>query len=621
MIMSKIVFSDGSSVAPYHMKWILFAVVVAAMQSLSAATWTNATGSWDLSDPDNWEGGVLPTGSFYLSTSGTYNLNLQDVTFGGIWPNSVSVIDMTATPDRRLTLNGSNVMYPVNPSKTLEYRGGNVDFSSKDLEYGYASGTKLKFSGGVKVARAGKIWVRSSGKTGDHSFTVTDTGTEVGATSCESHYAGEIAYDPAAGDTSAAGVMMVFTNGSKTAFSGSMSLGGGWTVMAGLGTTVSAKSNVNVGNSDGNGGLHVTGGASLDSGTVTIYGTMSKGNNCEIVDNFGTNTTSYVYLGNSNGYGFDNRLVIGENGYFSAKVGYIYGTNNWIVCSNGTFVIDGGDNTLQIGGKSSDRSNGVLVYGPKADYKGDRYGRVFADGSDHRFVIDGGATVTRNGHLYLEAYNGFSNTLEVVNGATFNVSSSIRFERFNGSKTPICRDRVVVAGGAAITTDHMLVGGVDSEVVVSNASLNVTALADNTFLMFGNDDGSTNCALVLEGAAPKVTCGRTLYFNKHSRIEWRLPAGGYSDGYAPIEVYATSTQDNTLHYSIKGIDRVLEAMKPGSTKVLQLIKTTNGLGACAAAVAEAQEALPPKCTLYFANNGKDLYLKMKKSGGLMFIVK
>lgn len=321
----------------------LVGCLVAGVASVTAlgGAFPDKNGSHDLTDPAAWDGVWPQTANVRMDNGGTFNCNTQDATFPGIWPNAKDIV-ITNNPSRTITLNGANIIYPYNPGVTMEFRGGTWDFSGKSSQFGDANKTKFTLSGGVKIQNCGTLPGRTGTKTGDHALEVKDAGTEVAAASLSSAYAYEVAYNED-GAPDQTGVVVDVHDGAKMNLK-DFQTAGGWMLVRGLDTLVAVTSTYfRVGGSNNMGcGLHVT-----DHATIVHEGTYfilqeDSGDYLgkTLVDNNGQLIASgTVELGAWGGTHHGNFLIAGDEG--TVEIGGVYGngTNNWLVCSNGTITV------------------------------------------------------------------------------------------------------------------------------------------------------------------------------------------------------------------------------------------------------------------------------------------
>ncbi len=348
----------------------VFIACLAACLNALAAAFPNKNGTWDLTDPGAYDGGTVPTDNMVLGT-GTYNANYQDWTFAGIWPNGKVVIDLSGTPTRRITLNGTNIMYPYNPGVWLELKSGTYDFSGKATQLGDGNNTRLTFSGGVEILNGGTIAGRSATKLGDHSVIIKDAGTKVYASAITASYTHDVSYNEY-GTPDQTGVVVDVSSEAQVYLSGTESFqqGGGWALVRGTNTLVNLSGKyARVGGSNNRGsGLHVTDHASLThTGSYFILQNAVTGYvGRTVTDNFGTLTTSgSLNLGSWGNNHRGNYLVAGANGTVSLGSVYGKGQDNWLVCSNGAMSVTGAC-LLDIA--RLDDGSGIKIVGEKPSF-------------------------------------------------------------------------------------------------------------------------------------------------------------------------------------------------------------------------------------------------------------
>lgn len=331
----------------------------------------NVNASYDLSDIEAW-GGTFPTGTVRIDSAGVYSCNAQDMTFKSIQANAKNIV-ITNNPGRTISLtgNGGYILYPYNAGVTLEFRGGVYDFRGNTTQIGDVGKTRFTLSGGVNIVNAGSLNGRHGGSAGDHALIVTNAGTQIHTKSFSSSYKGgePVAYVPGC-DPSAAGVVVDVSTGAKIAVNesndgGSFGNSAGWMLVRGEGTEVTVNAgNCNFGGASNTGGVHVTDFAVFDhkTGNTIFKNNCITGGVQVVADNHGEISLATCYLGSWTAGNFDNAIVAGADGKVTMKSVWANGSDNRLVCSNGTMRAEG---NIQLEASDTDKGVGIVIDGDK----------------------------------------------------------------------------------------------------------------------------------------------------------------------------------------------------------------------------------------------------------------
>ena len=624
---------------------------LAVCLSAQAVTFPNADGSYDIASSAAWGDTAYPTTSTTIlinKSNATYNFS-ADMSFGFLYFNGSNMkIDLTATPERKITLNDSgSCFFPYSDGKSLELAGGYYYASNQGqfvcitTTYDKNPNTSITLSGGVIVTNAGVVKVKNGPRWGTGPALKMKGGAKLYTKGYSNNYPGAVNYSFTA-DPTELGVSADIADGAQLISSGdsSFNTGGGVMLVRGEGTLVKTltgstpgtkSGNIIVG-SDSNNVLHVTDKAQfIVAGTIITGNAKAVTNACIYVDNDGYMEGNTVYLGSyGNGYGHDNGIIAGPGGTFCAKnIVYANGTNNYLVASNGTLQL----NKLSLGGNRTDRGAMLKLYGPSASMTTASFPSFFSSGSGHRFIMDGGATYTTAEPLYISsgtsnesgAYT--SNTVEIVNGASLTMSESVWMRSYAAETVAAHGNTMRVASGGTLTCKSLYVYCSDNTVIASNGTIICTHA--NGFHCGGNlTKGdtiipTTGARVILEGENPLIRgndSSSTGYFLDDTKVIFRPSPNGFTTSTALMSFGTYSTAADAS-IAFEGLEEVQKNLEHTAIYTLAEARASGGTAPFTAAQLAAATGLIDGCRLYKSDDGKRLLLRIRANRGTVFTVR
>ena len=187
-----------------------------------------------------------------------------------------------------------------------------------------------------------------------------------------------------------------------------------------------------------------------------------------------------------------------------------------------------------------------------------------------------------------------------------------------------CRgNRLVVEDEGTVSVQYVWVSQRDSELFVSNATVNATAYrqdeTNGTISVGGawqnniNQFGvGTNCVLRVAGDHPKVSAANgSIIIVNHSRIAFDLPVAGYAENVIPVTTGDKFYIDSTSFIDVSNIRAVRKARfnRPGApSNVRYTLVKAKKWNVADAIIAEANARLPKEAVISHLSEGGFHYL-------------
>ena len=388
-----------------------------------------------------------------------------------------------------------------------------------------------------------------------------------------------------------------------------------------------------VGYHNDNSVLHVTDGAQLVSTneSMLICNSAARRNVSLYVDDGGSATANVVYLGSWSSFGQDMHMVAGPNGTIDIRSRlYVAGTNNYVVVSNGTLRLA----NITFGFKNTDRELELKLYGPSAHLDISSIASLFASGSGHRFVLDGGAVHETSSSFYFangsSATSGAytSNTVEIVNGSRLVMGDSFYTRNYANGTVAANGNTVRVASGGELACKSFQLACADNTVVLSNGTLSCSF--SDAFVCSSDQHNKENTLIVpttgarviLEGENPLLQgtgSSSTAYFRYGAKIIFRPSLNGFSTA-AALMSFGTYSTDGTATLVFEGLEEVQRNLTHTATYTLAEARKSAGTVAFTDAQLAAAEGLPSGCTLYRSSDNKRLLLRVRPDKGYVISI-
>ena len=525
-------------IKPYTYHLVIFAFVICADSSVSAAEYTFQNAGGDLSTLSNW--GVSSLGSSdigVINQGGTYTLS-ADLQLSQLKIDTTSKCTFDFT-DGNHSLRLSTADYPI--SITQEkidaiLKGGVWDFSNNDFR-----GTKNEgvfwLRDGAKITNAGHIYNSFNVKKWDIRL------YEASKIQCSNY--------------------TLTRNGSE----GRLIVAEGSTIDA---SATFASDRNNLAGALTYNSVKVTDTDSKISSHDFVIGYTGSRNTLEISNGGSANVTGRFTLGNSNGAVISSTNIVNiANGSLSVAEELFTAANS---CDN---VFNASDSVINVGAISNLGTRSVYDFqncivnignfrpfvrnGGRFRVAGSRTSMTVSDtvlnpfasdisaNSDNVLAFDDGAKVTlsiANGRWMSSSANC---GLTIANGAKLTIQSQnglyIGYDNKNG--VPNCKDNSIeISSGGELNVDQEIrIYGTRNRIVVDNGTLRATTVRIG-HSGTGNA-ASPNCSLVIKGSAPKVLLSSGITFHNNAVLRFEIPVSGYSTDHSAIEVPTFSPHNST----------------------------------------------------------------------------
>ena len=648
-------------------------VISALMLSLPAiaASKVYPASSGDIALPENWGDVGMPTSTDNAAfNAGTYTMS-GDLTFYNITIRKAGVtFDFTEDnktlkltkpqSDPTYGIQTSLIHYPYNVNDAVTtFKGGTVDCSGQKLnivELGAATSHKYTFaltdgcvitniyqnppsdeasifgkritlavniSNGAKFFAGRSRLVDSSGST---SVDVFDGGLL--------QFRGYFYSDYNASSTpSAHSVVDCRDEGSAVKFDSALYLGRhtvGNAIRVRDNATLAAKDiTINSNASSSNNWLYVQNGATATANKILLqYGysgvqvsnaTLTVANDC------------YCHT-SSHGH----RLEVLDGGTLWVKGGlYANQNDNHVLVRDATLKIDG--TTSVIGSQSASSDCSITLSGANAKITQNSGLWLMGErGTNNLFLVENGATYRPPYDYALVQGRGCTCRVTgagtVLNGNTEAGGARLLYvvkEPAPGTVSPCTNCVFEVLDGAVARADRLYVHGVNSSVIVSNATLSVCSEESGGTSGYGLWVGrgkDAGCNLVLQGTTPAIRCpktgtgGRDMIIQGKSKIRFEIPREGYAAGHAAIEADALNVSTaTTLGFEIDCAEWAAETGMP-KTELVLLRLTGSDFNEDARKWFDALEFdLPDGVTCF--RRGREIVLSRKSTLGMMLILR
>ena len=398
-------------------------------------------------------------------------------------------------------------------------------------------------------------------------------------------------------------------------------------------------------------GTVATGSEAGGAGNSDFYlGRRAPGYRLEVVDGARFNFRFFKMGGDYNNgnplagseFGYSNSVYVANGGEISTTYGLTIGQvagaghNSVLVDDGGAFLIPTSE-SLSIGSMSS--FNSFTISNGTVTAKALKVGSNAGANSNLLHVAGSRTALTLNSTTRDLFGSGVGNTVLFDDGATFGGSNiDIYFSNNNGSVAST-GNTVRVEGGATVTGRNVAIlqnaASTNNTLVVADATLSVAELSMDKPTSSGNtlciSNGTVNftggygfhCSGTgnvcrIAGAAPKVRyvgesdgVATFLY-----GVELQYDLTELSAAYAEPAILVKWFQMHAnTHLTFRGVEEVSERLSAPADFVLaratdadHLISSDNAI---ATVVAEANENLPDRAKLLFANDGHDLVLRVR----------
>lgn len=544
-------------------------VGLATALGVRAEAFPDADGSHDFSSPVAWGLDALPeAASFENDEAATYTAS-SDATFSTLsLLNGSRTFDLSATPNRTVTLTGDGNAFVVDKASTNELKGGTWRFANDGNVLRFASGSaqnsRLVLSDGCVVTNAGNVIVSES-ISGSNSLVICEGAAlyshsegrigrwQSGATGADGSalevlsggrfvssgmfwvYNGE-SRTPARSEVSlhvsGDGSLFEVTDTASGFFMGGKNLSGD-TVMVDDGATLRLGGRLSLGYWEGAGDLRVTvDDANLEARRIHV-GDRSlmhdMPNVLEILNGATVTLSEHMVVGNSG----DNSICILSNATLNCQRFYV---GEALTAASNRFTVRGADAKINVG------------------YTG-TYG-LFSAGHDNRIELtDGASWRYDSAALYTCIMGpGSNNVISISDGAALRSTEKL----FIGYREDEYGNRVEVENGGELEAAEILLQRNGQELLVSNGTVTCTS---TRVKICGNGSRLTLCGPDAVCRQEKVVAKGNTYqlFEDTARncsmdvldgAIWAYDANGVYTGINPA-----GTHSNTLNVARGGTFR------------------------------------------------------------------
>jgi len=602
------------------------------------------TSQGDISSAAAW-GGTVPSEAQLPADGGDFHAS-ADVSFTKFLLNSgAATISLTNAANRTVSITGSGDAFYAPGTSAVDYlfNGGTWNFTKGgNLSLCNTSGTSapknnyLTLTNGCAVTGVGKLRV-AWGKDSRNRLTIADRSQ----LSCNSVIMSYHQQDVGSGiEVLSGGRFEVATTFTLQGKDGADNSQGCYLKVDGEGSYAQIGSTFLMNNAQDNFIVVTNGGCLVLNSDLNIGAAQANdsGNAIYVFDG-GAVTSGYVRLGRmaSPADGPGNRIEIrGGSRWVTSRAimvgGDSGGCNNTLLVDNSSLTAKG----VTIGQHAEASGNTFRIVGQDSTVDFDTLGSAGATytpfGAPHGLLEIDNANITLPYVLSMAASNC---TLRLKNNAVLALNNSVDKDYALKLGAAAASEGAASAGGCRLELQagtrleiaSLNVGGPDNEVVISNATLQLSVSGsgeggNGTCLYLGNAEHApkTGNRVVLAGSTPKIShTGEYAYFTLYNQSELRfiLPAEGYAEGYVPVEVDKFRMLDGDSRVTVD-CTAALAAMAT-LNKTVTLIKTRSLLTIGDAVLAAMNATLPAKCA-FFKEDGC-LKLRLHKSQGMTLIVR
>ena len=568
----------------------------------AAADFPTAGGDIASNGADGWNGTKPGSGQEAKFTqAGTYTAS-GDVTFGSVnFATSGLVFDLRSG-NRTVTLDGATpVVGPTAANATTHLKGGSwsgTGLTFKSIGEGYT----LLLSDGAVITDAGTF---SPGFGLKNNSIVLTGGSEIHANQFNLHQWGNTGTRLDVGDGS-----KVYTTGAFMVHTSQSDQPGYYLVdIHGAGSLLHVGTDLNVGQRASHDVVRVRDGAklevttsdkSLEMGSGWVVSdhhvleilnsatgevakiAMNRGDNRVTVSNAVLSATQ-ILIGDSSRNQGGNVVEVLDGAEATVGEMTFRTCGNSLLVSNATYTIG---TSISLGNTATVTGNVIKVAGPAAVFS--RTGNVFGSGCNNTFELADGATWRLGGADIQAMMNGGSgNVLRVTRGAVLdNTSDPAGDSNFwlNYENETWKDNTLEVLDGATAKLERLFVHGVDTKIVVSNATLQASATSGYG-IWLGRSSGASGQKLIVRGATPRVILNE-YKSSSGSALRFEVPAEGYAAGHVPVTARVLNPA-NTATEKFE-IDCAAWAANPHAEPRLVLMSCTNAISSANAAWIVAQ---------------------------------
>ena len=579
----------------------------------AAADFPTAGGDIASNGADGWNGAKPGSGQEAKFTqAGTYTAS-GDVTFGSVnFATSGLVFDLRSG-NKTVTLDGATpVVGPTAANATTQLKGGawsGTGLTFKSIGEGYT----LLLSDGAVITDAGTFGPGWGLK--NNSIVLTG-GSEIHANQFYLHQWGSTGTRLDIGGGSkvyTTGAFMVHTGQNN----GYEAPGYHQVDIHGAGSLLHVGGDLNVGQRASHDVVRVRDGAKLEvtaSGKSLEMGSgwvvsdhhvleilnsatgevakiaMNRGDNRVTVSNAVLSVTELL-IGNTSRNQGGNVVEILAGAEATVGTTTFYTSGNSLLVSNATYTVGTG---FSLGSAATATGNVVRFEGTDATFNFNK--NVFGSGCNNTFELADGATWRLGGADIQTMMNGGSNNvLRVTRGAVLdNTSDPAGDSNFwlNYANETWKNNTLEVLDGATAKLERLFVHGVDTKIVVSNATLQASATGGYGIWLGRSGSGQE---LIVRGATPRVILNEYKSSNG-SALRFEVPAEGYAAGHVPVTARVLNPA-NTATEKFE-IDCAAWAANPRAEPRLVLMSCTNAISSANAAWIVAQnQGLPENVRL------------------------
>lgn len=656
-------------------KIIAVTAFVIALPVLGAVTHVQFPGAQgDIASASDWGGALPSTTDDVVFTNGTYRLS-ADATFGSLsvhnsrgayvtfdFTEGNRTLKLTTIQKDSSDLQNSLFHYPyqVNDAVTT-LKGGVWDFSGKELRF-VDLGNNTHTSYEIDIMDG--CLLTNIAPSGTSTFCNRLNGMKVRLSGASRFFTGQTKVV----NGTAGNVLIDIAGGSLLNFGGAYyseyTESGIYSPAYSVLDCHGALSSVKFGGAcylghHGHGNVVcVRDGANLAAGTVYVNYTSYATNNWLYVQNQSTATVNKVVFRHTNsGVQVSNAVMTVGNDLYWQKDGSSFAKGNRLE------VLDGANLWVKGGLYSSQPDNHILVRDATLQIDGTTSCiGGYSESLNNSFTLSGpAAKITQQSSLNLMGPSGTNNLLQIEKGATYRSPSSFVAVQGRGSTCRITGTGTLLNGrsttggarllyvvnepasgvvspstncvlevldGATVEADRMMVHGVNTSVIVSNATINACSEeggGTSGYALWIGRGKDAGCNLVLRGTTPTIrspklgTGERAMVVQGNSVIRYEIPAEGYAAGFAPIEVDALNMASTAATLEISCDDWAAETGF-GKTELVLFRLTGADFNSDAKAWFAAQELNLPANVKCFIR-GREIILSRKSTLGMMLILR
>ena len=518
-----LVRSVSRFIKPYTYHLVIFAFVICAGSSVSAAEYTFQNAGGDLADAANWAGGILPgkgvTGLIPTKSKG-YTIS-KDVTFGNLYFNGPGPYKVTASSGVCVTI--------LTNSCPLRIVDGN-------------SAREVTFSGGI-YDMGGADW-KGGGSNGFTYLTDSCVFRNIGTCSTTA-----LQYQYAR--LQIRGASKIYCSEFKLAPSDP----GNGLLQISEGGLLESDGNFYTDINDSSFAKSRT--IVKDEGSVLRCGTMRVGhasgsNSVQVLDGVAIECRR-LRIGNGNKVG--NRIVLSNGSLkvdesLEVKFSSLIGNRNGIVATNSVIEVGGGftnvsphsyfdfQNVKFTVGVScllfGERSGSVMRFGGAngtlpAPIK--EMGNYFSSSSKgNSLIIDDGFVFESNVDMKSMMDHSSNDLIRVSNNAKFSTLKTLQI----GNSTASIDNMFEISSGGIVEAGVFNLMGVGNRLVISNGTLRSSVDLGDIRVGYNPRQKTKGSKVVLKGANPRIDADGAFGMGSDNSTRFELPPSGYAADFSPV---------------------------------------------------------------------------------------